>query len=900
MPAAGVARGGAAWRLALLGLLPMAAAAFTGYQSHALWAVHAQWLAERTAAQGLDSLLSTTDTIRAHAATMQSRLDDRLTADAAHRNTLAARSAVGLAATLAGTLLLLALLARSQRSAGRALLRLRDEMASRQADESARARAFELAYEARRQAQDEADRHRLAEQNLSDRELHLATTLASIGAGFIATDRQGRVTRMNSMAEQITGWPQQAGLGQPLRAVFDAQDGPAQAALDNPVDQMAEPGLTAQAVRRVAICSRQGLRLAVDLQAGVTRDTHGALRGAALVFNDITRQLRDETESARLAAIVSLCNDAVVGKTLDGRITDWNGGAERLFGYSAQEAIGQPVQMLMPSDRLDEEMRLLADLTHGIAVPAFDTVRRTKSGELRQVLITLSPIRDAQGRIVGASKIARDITLQRRAEAALRNSEARLRFTLESAQIGDWDLDVASGRAQCSLQHDRCFGYSTAQADWGFERFAQHVHPDDRAYVLQSHQQALDGRQDWHLQCRVVWPDASLHWISLHGSLFDSGGAPSHMLGIVTDITAQKQAEQAGLRAQQLALQNRQIQLATQRKSQFLANRSHELRTPLNAIIGFADLLHSGAVKADAPQHQVFVGHIRSSGRHLLQLINDVLDLAKIESGKFDFHPPAPVAACPGPPRILVIDAQGEPQARMVQALAHAGFSVDVAASARQALQQAGAAAYDGITLNLARPDHGGLAVLQDIRRQGASHEAPVLGMSMPAADGTVASFAIANVLCKPMRIDEVVRSMAPFRQPGPRRCSVMVIDDDAIALDLMRSTLAGIGIDAQCFLQGRQALRGMDQYRPDAVILDLMMPDFDGFAVLGALRQMPAWRHTPVFVWTCLLLSRDERASLALSAQAVLAKGGGAVHSVLDNLRAWRPPRQLPSVVVD
>jgi CheY-like chemotaxis protein len=134
------------------------------------------------------------------------------------------------------------------------------------------------------------------------------------------------------------------------------------------------------------------------------------------------------------------------------------------------------------------------------------------------------------------------------------------------------------------------------------------------------------------------------------------------------------------------------------------------------------------------------------------------------------------------------------------------------------------------------------------------------------------------------------VLAMAAWRWPEPHRAKVMVIDDDPMALDLMRATLMGIGIDAICLQDGRQALSQMDQHRPDAIILDLMMPEFDGFAVLDALRHLPSWQSTPVFIWTSMILTEDEYASLARSAQAILSKGGGALAAMLDDLRRWRP----------
>ena len=172
------------------------------------------------------------------------------------------------------------------------------------------------------------------------------------------------------------------------------------------------------------------------------------------------------------------------------------------------------------------------------------------------------------------------------------------------------------------------------------------MHPDDRAEVERSFRavtgqvpdadrrphpaQTGDRAPDWQIDCRVVWPDGSLHWLRLHGSILQADGQAPHRVGIVSDISAQRQADDARLKAQRLEAENRQVIEATRLKGQFLANMSHELRTPLNAIIGFAELLQSGAVPPASPKHQTFLGHIGTSGHHLLQLINDVLDLSKV------------------------------------------------------------------------------------------------------------------------------------------------------------------------------------------------------------------------------------------------------------------------------
>ena len=896
----------------------------------------------------------------------------------------------------------------------------------------------------------EVERRRHAEDNLGEIQQNLATTLASIGAGFIATDREGRVTRMNGVAEQLTGWSQEQAEGESLWTVLQRDDRPPSFTPRNPVDVMVEQGVTVDTVHQTFAISREGRRTAVEIQAALTREADGTARGLAIVVRDMTGVVKAEAESARLAAIVESSGDAIISKTMDGRITSWNGAAELMFGYRAEEAIGQPVQMLIPDDLHDEERLILADLGHGERLPAFDTRRLTKDRRLLDVSVSISPIRDSRGRLIGASKIARDITQQRQDATALRDSEAQLRFTLASAHIGNWDLDLDSGVEKHSLIHDRCFGFTEPQDEWNFDKFIESVHPEDRAEARHTMHLAVAELHDWRLQCRVIWPDTSVHWISVHGSVLIENGEPTRMLGIVSDITEQRQAEDARHKAQRLEAENRQIQEANRLKSQFLANMSHELRTPLNAIIGFSDLLHSGFVKPESPKHHEFLGLIGTSGRHLLQLINDVLDLSKVESGKFDFFPEAVdlttvltevqdilhtsiqskhisisteidpavanlrldpsrlkqvlynylsnaikftaaggqvtiraftqgpadfrlevedtgigiaaadlprlftefqqldagyskqhqgtglglaltrrlvqaqggsvgVRSTPGvgsvfyfvlnrihgadaaeaesesatatsPSRVLVIEDDQHHQERLVAAFAQAGFDVDTAADSGEALRQARGVHYDALTLNLILPGKRGLDLLADIRSHGASHAAPVVGVTMPVKE-LAATFTIANLLCKPIRSDEILLAMATLKPTASARAKVLVIDDDPKALDLMRETLESIDIDTMCALDGRDALRDIDQLRPDAIILDLMMPEFDGFQVLDALQRLPAWKDVPVYIWTSLLLTDEEYATLSRSAQAILMKGGGAMADVFEGVRRWRQP---------
>ena len=240
---------------------------------------------------------------------------------------------------------------------------------------------------------------------------------------------------------------------------------------------------------------------------------------------------------------------------------------------------------------------------------------------------------------------------------------------------------------------------------------------------------------------------------------------------------------------------------------------------------------------------------------------------------------------------LLAVESAPEGRAPLAQALREAGYRVDVVSHSDEAVMRAHRTPYGAIVLDLLLTDAAGLGVLEGIRRDGATRRAPVVAVSMAAGPLHAARFAIADVLGKPIRGAEVAEALGRLPAPVGRRLRVMVVDDDPTALDLMRATLARLDAEVACVAGGREALAALDTVRPDAIVLDLMMPGFDGFEVLDALHRLPGWRDTPVFVWTAMILSDDEYERLAVSARAILGKGGGALTALLDALRRWRPP---------
>jgi len=277
-------------------------------------------------------------------------------------------------------------------------------------------------------------------------------------------------------------------------------------------------------------------------------------------------------------------------------------------------------------------------------------LRRRDTGETWFGSYSFAPIRGPGGEIVGAVVAARDITEQKQREQALVQAMDRLSLAQRAAGAGVWDWDIAANSFTGSDELYRLFGLDPHRADAGFGALRAVVHPDDLAKLPPLTSATVRTLASTGVQVRVVLPSGEPRWIETLGDTsFDAHGQALRISGICIDVTARKLIEDARARAEQLEAENRQIQEASRLKSEFLANMSHELRTPLNAIIGFAELLHSGMVKPDAPEHQVFLAHIGTSGRHLLQLINDVLDLSKVEAGKLDFFPePTDLAALIG------------------------------------------------------------------------------------------------------------------------------------------------------------------------------------------------------------------------------------------------------------
>ena len=380
-----------------------------------------------------------------------------------------------------------------------------------------------------------------------DAVFRVAFERAAIGIAHVALD--GRWVRPNRALCEMLGYSQrelQARTFSDVSHPDDREDG-----LTNARRLLAGEIDTYSTEKRYV--RKHGSVVWIHLTASLVRDAEGNPAHFIAVIENIDDRKRLDDAAMRLGAIVESSDDAIVAKDLNGIVTAWNRGAQALFGYDAAEMIGRPISILIPPDRSEEESNILARISAGDKVEHFDTVRRRKDGQLVSVSVSISPIYNRDGRIVGASKIARDVTDRRKAEARLRDSEARLRFTLESAGLGDWELDVATGAWRGSLRCFQCFGYDEVVPNWNYRELLQHVHPADRAEVARSYRQALTSRTDWRFECRVIWPDGTVHWIAAHAGAGDDGDPPTRLLGVISDVTERKEIE-AGLERRQARL----------------------------------------------------------------------------------------------------------------------------------------------------------------------------------------------------------------------------------------------------------------------------------------------------------------------------------------------------------
>ena len=344
-------------------------------------------------------------------------------------------------------------------------------------------------------------------------------------------------------------------------------------------------------------------------------------RAERAAARDVNQRLMIERDLHRLAAIVDSSEDAIIAETLAGDVTAWNASAERMFGFTAPEVLGRSIARIVPDGRVDAEREMLDRIARGDKVPAFETTRRRKDGELLDVSIRISPILEA-GQVVGASKVVRDITARKRVEEEARRANAYLASAVDSIVDAFAIYDESDRIVLVNSAFRRMFdaGSATivgrsfaevldANLAAGTYEHAGETREEMRARRL-AHHRAPSGT----FELRT----SSGHFLRAIERRTPEGGTVSLYVDMTDDV----------VRENELRAARREAEAASAAKSEFLSSMSHELRTPLNAILGFAQLLQRDRKEPLSARQLERIGHVLRGGEHLLRLIDDVLDLA--------------------------------------------------------------------------------------------------------------------------------------------------------------------------------------------------------------------------------------------------------------------------------
>jgi PAS domain S-box-containing protein len=693
----------------------------------------------------------------------------------------------------------------------------------------------------------------------------LQITLASIGDAVITTDTAGRIAYLNTVAESLTGWKQPEAAGRALDEVFRIVNEHTRAPAENPAARALHEGTIVGLANHSTLIARDGSERPIDDSAAPIRDEEGHVVGCVLIFRDISERRAGEHALQRLANIVSASDDAIISKTLDGVIQSWNAGAERLYGYSSAEAVGRSISLIIPPELDAEERSILERLRNGEHIEHFETIRVAKDGRRVHISLTVSPLRDAAGQIIGASKVARDITERARSEAQLRESESRFRTVADSAPLLMW-MNDASGCVFVNRAYLEFLGLPS-QTDVRGYHWTQYVHADDRDAYVAAYQDSLRKRAPFSATFRFRRHDGEYRWMQSVGvARFSAAGELLGYTGCTYDIHDARMAAEA-------------LRDLDRRKDEFLATLAHELRNPLAPLVNMLEIMK----RADGSPE--LLAHIRSVMARqltsLVRLVDDLLDLSRITRNQLELRKERVALAG-------VIQHAIEACAPQVESLNHEltvslpttpiqlqADPVRLAQVFHNLLNNACKYTPPGGRISVSAERHGGEVVVK-IRDSGRgippdkleeifemftqvepaidrAHGGLGIGLTLVKRlielhEGTVQAFSEGKGrgsefvvrLRLPDDVPQVQRSAEPA---GPERASslrILVVDDNEDSAKSLALLLEMSGNQTRIAFDGAAALAAAEQFRPEVVLLDIGMPKMNGLDAARRIREQP------------------------------------------------------------
>ena len=587
--------------------------------------------------------------------------------------------------------------------------------------------------------------------------------------------------------------------------------------------------------------------------------------GVVLTLTDISALEQARSRLAQLSAIVESSDDAIIGTTLDGVVATWNRGAQRLYGFTPEEAIGRHASFLYPVGRKDEVDTTLDQVRGGTPVERLETTRQRKDGSLVHVAVTYSPILDAAAAIVGVSAISRDITQLVRARVELAEREERIRLLLDSTAEAIYGVDLTGICIFCNAACARLLGYQSPASLIGkqMHQLVHHTHADGRPYPPEESTiyEAMRRREPTHVSDDVLWREDGSSFPAEYWSHPIFRGAD--LIGAVVtflDITERKRAEA-------------ELQDGVRRREQFLAMLSHELRNPLAAILSATRIIGAADLPDAACQEAGQV--VARQAHHMSRLLDDLLDVARITRGRIvlrkepvDLRTAARSAiealgpSMAGRETSLTVDITDEPlivngdpaRLQQIQAnlLDNASKYSPRGANVHLQLRREGEFAVIRVSDNgqgidpeilprifdlfvqgrqsLSRPEGGlgiGLTLLRSLVEQ---HDGRVDAQS--AGSGRGSTFTVWLPLLA--AAGDTARPEPPAK---PVR-TVVLVEDQPDARRMMQLLLESYGVSVLVAANGSDGAALIERHRPELALVDLGLPVLSGFELARRIRS--------------------------------------------------------------
>ncbi len=626
-------------------------------------------------------------------------------------------------------------------------------------------------------------------------------------------------------------------------------------------------------------CS-DGSTFHVESTLSQLRDMHGQAIGFLAVIRDISERI--QAEETLFSATMALSRRERQFSTLVENSPDIFARMDRTFRYlyvspiverytglNATEYLGKTnIELGIPERLCIVWDKALKKVFKTGTVDRIKYEFTTVDHEDRVFETRLLPEFGDDGSVESVLSIASDITEQEQIYDALWESQARLQFTLDSAEVGEWELDLVTNIAHHSLRHDRCFGYTEPVSSWGLQTMLSHVHPDDRERIETTMTQCIALRENLHFECRVIWPDNSLHWIEVHGSLHAEDEKSSRLLGIIVDITTRKQAEES-------------MRDADRCKDEFLATLAHELRNPLAPIRNALQIMN---LTSEPAAHQNARKIIDRQLQQMVHLIDDLMDVSRISQGKVELRKQqidvASVVQAAietsrplfeagkheinvqlPQPGLFMIDAD---EVRLTQIIANllnnaakytpecGHIEVDVKREGNDALisvQDSGigipAEMLPRVFDMFAQVDRtferaqGGLGIgLALVKRLVEMHGGSVQATSEGQGKGS--RFLVRIPLLTNAVEPIVPEDVRPLDVESTSEIRVLVVEDNKDSAASLTQVLTLLGHQTQMAHDGAEAVRVAESFRPHVTLMDIGLPLLNGHEAGLRIRQQP------------------------------------------------------------